>query len=66
LLLTDNTDNRVVAITAHFTPGTAFVSMASDSGVGHIVGTINLTTGLITPLAIGFANPHGMIFVPGS
>jgi hypothetical protein len=66
LLLSDNTDNRIVAITTHFTKGTAYVSMASDSGVGHIVGTINLLTGLITPVEIGFSNPHGMIFIPSS
>jgi hypothetical protein len=63
LLLTDNTDNRVVAIKYHFSPGTAYVSTANDSGVGQLVGTISLTTGLITPVAIGFANPHGLIFV---
>ncbi|HEY7947419.1 MAG TPA: hypothetical protein VID75_07075, partial [Acidimicrobiales bacterium] len=64
LYLTDNTSNTVYQITGTFTPGTVFVDTASDSGVPGTVSTLNLTTGQITPVLTGFANPHGLVFVP--
>ncbi len=66
LLLTDNSNNRIYAITGSFTNGGAYVSTASDSTVTKMVGSLDLTTGAITPIAIGFTNPHAMIFVPSS
>jgi len=64
LLLTDNATGQIFAISSnHFTPGTVFVDTAGDSGVPGLVGTVNLTTGQITPIASGFTNPHGMLFV---
>jgi hypothetical protein len=66
LILTDNSNNRIYAITGSFTTGGAYVSTASDSGVAKLVGTLDETTGNITPIAIGFSNPHGMLFVPSS
>jgi len=64
LYVTDSSDNKVYEITGKFTKGTAFVSAPNDSGVGGFVGTIDLTTGLITPVAIGMKSPHGLLFVP--
>jgi hypothetical protein len=66
LILTDNSANTIYQITGDFTPGTVFVDTASDSGVPGIVGTLNLATGQVTPLLVGFTNPHGLIFVPSS
>jgi hypothetical protein len=66
LYVSDNTGDRIFAITGHFKPGTVFVSTASDSGVGSLVGTLDLTTGAIHPIAIGFDNAHGMVFVPSA
>jgi hypothetical protein len=65
LLLTDNSNNRIYAITGSFTTGGAYVSTASDSGVAKLVGSLD-ATGNITPIAIGFSNPHAMLFVPSS
>jgi hypothetical protein len=31
-----------------------------------MVGTIDLTTGVITPIVTGLKSPGGLIFVPGS
>jgi hypothetical protein len=66
LLLTDNSNNRLYAITGSFTTGGAYVSTASDSTVTKLVGSLDLMSGAITPIAIGFSNPHAMIFVPSS
>ncbi|HMD46284.1 MAG TPA: hypothetical protein VKG43_09000, partial [Acidimicrobiales bacterium] len=64
LFLTDNANNEIYRISGTFTPGTVFVSVPNDSGVASFVGTLNLSTGQVTPVAVGFSNPHGMIFVP--
>ena len=66
LYVTDTSDNKVYAITGEFKKGTAFVAAPDDSGVGGFVGTINLTTGTITPFAAGMKSPHGLLFVPRS
>jgi hypothetical protein len=42
-----------------FAPGTAYT--AADGG--PFVGTIDLTTGIITPIVTGLKNPGGMVFV---
>jgi hypothetical protein len=64
LVMTDNSTNTVYRITGTFAPGTVFVDTASDSGMPGVVGTLNLTTGQITPIITGFTNPHGLSFVP--
>jgi hypothetical protein len=45
-----------------FSPGTAY--SAADGG--HFVGTLDLTTGAITPIVTGLNNPGGLIFVDAS
>lgn len=47
-------------------PGTVYTEAPSDSGTVGYVGVINMTTGFITPIVIGFSSPSGMIFVPNS
>jgi len=64
LYVSDTADNKVYAMTGNFTKGTAFVAAPNDAGVGGFVGTIDLTTGIITPVAIGMKSPHGLLFVP--
>src|SRR5665213_2277927 len=58
-----NSSNTVYQITGTFTPGTIFVDTASDSGVPGTLSTLNLTTGQVTPMVIGFTNPHGLMFI---
>lgn len=50
----------------HFVPGTIYTQLPSDSGVGGAVGVLDPATSFITPIAIGFGSPSGMIFVPNS
>lgn len=64
LYVTDNADNKVYAITGNFKKGTAFVASPSDSGVAGFVGTIDLSSGIIKPIALGMKSPAGLLFVP--
>jgi hypothetical protein len=43
--------------------GTVFVGEPSDTG-NPLVGTLNLWTGVITPLGNHFVSPKGLLFVP--
>ena len=65
LYLTDTGSNTVYAITGTFPKGTAFVAATDD----NFIGTIDLTSGVITPLDMGtikLNGPHGLLFVPGA
>lgn len=64
LLVVDAKQNAIYAITGKFAPGTVYTETPDDSGVASFVGTINLSTGSITPVVIGFGSPTGLIFVP--
>jgi hypothetical protein len=64
LYVVDGKQNATYIIRSNFTPGTIFTEMPSDSGVGGAVGTLDPKTGFITPIAIGFKHPTGMLFVP--
>ncbi len=64
LYITDGGSNTVYAMTGNFTPGTVFVACPSDSGVAGFVGTLDLSSGTITPFAIGLKSPKGLLFVP--
>ena len=45
-------------------PGSAYTGAPNDSGVIGFVGTLNLSSGMIMPIVVGIANPHGMAFLP--
>ncbi|MDB5084238.1 MAG: putative cell wall binding protein [Bacilli bacterium] len=66
LYVVDSGDNKIYAITGNFTPGTAFAACPSDSGVAGFVGTVDLSSGVIHPFAIGLKSPKGLLFVPGN
>jgi hypothetical protein len=50
----------------HLVTGTIYTEAPSDSGVAGFVGVVDPSTGIIHPVAIGFVNPTGMLFVPDS
>jgi sugar lactone lactonase YvrE len=67
LLVSDGTTGNTYWIsTPHFVPGTVFTQAPDDSGVVGFVGAIDLKTGFITPVVIGFLKATGMLFVPNS
>jgi hypothetical protein len=66
LFVVDKTLNAIYLVrSSKFVVGTAYTEAPSDSGVNNFVGTVNLTTGLVTPVLTGFSNPTGLIFVQG-
>jgi hypothetical protein len=63
LLFADKGLNEVFKIQRNaFVPGTAFT--AADGG--PFVGTLDLTTGVVTPIVTGLNGPGGMVFVSTS
>jgi hypothetical protein len=66
LLIVDGKQNAIWEMQGTFTPGTVYTEAPDDSGVAGFVGTIDLTTGTITPVAIGFGKPTGMTFIPSA
>jgi hypothetical protein len=63
ILFADKKLNTVFTLKRNaFTPGVAYT--AADGG--PFVGTIDLTTGIITPIVTGLGNPGGLIFVDTS
>jgi hypothetical protein len=65
LLVADATTNAIWSITGTFTPGTVYTEAPNDSGVASFLGTLDLSTGTITPVGIGFGKPTGLAFIPG-
>lgn len=60
LLFADKGLNKVFKISRNaFSPGTAFT--AADGG--PFIGTLDFTTGVITPVVTGLMGPGGMVFV---
>ena len=63
ILFADKALNTVYKISRNaFSPGTAFT--AADGG--PFVGTVDFTTGVVTPIVTGLTNPGGMMFVDTS
>jgi hypothetical protein len=64
LYVVDGGSNQIKALnTSGWPAGTVFVSEPSDNS-NPLVGTLNLSTGVITPLANTFTSPKGLLFVP--
>jgi hypothetical protein len=66
LFVVDAGKNAIYTIKWSGPKGTVFTEAPNDSGVVGFVGTIDMTTGFITPLSTGWSKPTGLIFVPGS
>jgi hypothetical protein len=66
-LISDTAANVIYSLqSTTFSTSSLYATTPNDSGVARFVGTIDLTSGVITPIAIGFASPHGMTFLPDS
>jgi len=57
-------DSTYIVRADAFVPGTTYTIAPSDSGVAGFLGTVDLTTGIITPVLVGFTSPTGLLFVP--
>ena len=63
IYVVDSKANAVYTVRGTFPTGSLFAEAPGDSGVAGFVGTVNVTTGTITPVIIGFSSPTGLIFV---
>jgi sugar lactone lactonase YvrE len=67
LLVSDGTTGNTYWIsTTHFVPGGVYTEAPDDSGVVGFLGAVDLKTGFVTPVVIGFLKATGMLFVPNS
>lgn len=64
LFVTDGAKNVIYTIKWSGSMGTVFTEAPNDSGVVGFVGTVDTTTGFITPIVTGMGKPTGLIFVP--
>ncbi len=66
LYVVDGGKNAVYKVKWSGPVGTVFTVAPNDSGVVGFLGTIDLTTGFITPVSTGWSKPTGLVFVPAS
>jgi hypothetical protein len=67
LLVVDGGANNTYWVSvSHFSTAAIYTQTPDDSGVAGLVGVVNPSTGIVTPVVIGFTKPTGMIFVPNS
>jgi hypothetical protein len=61
ILVVDTKGDTIYAVTSNaFQPGGAYSASDSDG----ILGKVDLSTGLVTPIVTGMKTPHGALFVP--
>jgi len=61
ILVVDTQSDTVYAVTSDaFQPGGAYSASDSDG----ILGKVDLSTGLVTPIVTGMQAPHGALFIP--
>jgi hypothetical protein len=61
ILVVDTKGDTIYAVKSEaFQPGGAYSASDSDS----ILGKVDLSTGLVTPIVTGMKTPHGALFVP--
>ncbi|HMD01899.1 MAG TPA: hypothetical protein VKG44_02935, partial [Candidatus Baltobacteraceae bacterium] len=66
LWITDSAQNAIFIVKSQlFTSGAIWTEAPNDSGVASWVGTLDPTTGIVTPQIVGFGSPTGLLFVPG-
>jgi hypothetical protein len=66
LFVVDASGNKIQALdTTGWPAGTVFVGEPSDNS-NPLVGTLDLTTGKITPFTNTFGSPKGILFVPAN
>ncbi len=66
LLITDGTSGNTYWLSTTFKPGSVYTQTPDDSGVAGLVALVDPASGTLSPVAIGFGKPTGMIFVPNS
>lgn len=60
----DAKKNAIYSLSGPLQAGTLYTEAPSDAGVAGFVGTVDTSTGIITPVVTGFQSPTGLIFDP--
>jgi hypothetical protein len=63
LLVVDGKANTIYAVRGPFVPGTVYTETPDDSSISSMLGTIDLTTGVVSPKIIGFIKATGLLFL---
>jgi hypothetical protein len=64
LLLVDATTNTIYSVRGPFVPGAVYTQTPDDSSIASMLGTIDPTTGVVSPKILGFGKATGLLFVP--
>jgi hypothetical protein len=64
LLITDGNTNKTYWVSSSFKVGSVYTETPDDSGVAGLLARVDPGTGTLSPVAIGFSKPTGMVFVP--
>jgi hypothetical protein len=64
LLVVDRANGKTYWIRTTFDVGTVYTETVFNAGVSALVGRLDTGTGNIAPIAIGFTDPSGLLFVP--
>jgi DNA-binding beta-propeller fold protein YncE len=64
LLVTDGSSNAIYWVHVDSNAGTVYTEAPDDSGVVGFLGTVDLTTGFVKPVMIGFSKATGLAYVP--
>jgi hypothetical protein len=65
LYVTDASLNATYVVSGNIGEGTVFTESPNDSGVSSFLGTVDLTTGFVTPFGVGFGKPSGLVWSTG-
>jgi hypothetical protein len=63
--VTDATLNATYVVGGNVTANTVYTESPNDSGVASFLGTVDLTTGFVTPFGVGFGKPSGLVWSTG-
>lgn len=65
LLVVDGKGNTIYSVrkTGGFTVGDVYTETPDDSTIPNILGTLSLTTGTVSPIAVGFGKATGLFFL---
>jgi hypothetical protein len=63
--VTDASLNATHVVSGNIGEGTVFTESPNDSGVSSFLGTVDLTTGFVTPFGVGFGKPSGLVWSTG-
>jgi hypothetical protein len=63
LLLVDGKANTIYAVRGPFKAGDVYTETPDDSSVASLLGTIDPTTGVLSPKVLGFVKATGLLFL---